>query len=183
MTGRAAIRKDPLPAATPRSARATTPRNGRESAVAAPPVFRVGDWPMAHFARMERRHEQNANRVLAPSGLVHREWRVLALLSEHETLAIHRIAELSATERSTISKMLDRLEAKQLLARASSETDARATPVMLTAAGRALLASTIPRIRALFDAYREGMSDTELATLMRLLERMGRQVESVDATR
>jgi len=173
MTGRSALRKDPPSAATPRSARARD--------ASAPSVFRVGDWPMAHFARMERRHEQNANRVLAASGLVHREWRVLALLSEHETLAIHRIAELSATERSTISKMLDRLEAKNLLARASSETDARATPVMLTPAGRTLLAKTVPRIRALFDGYREGMSDAELTTLMRLLERMGRQVDALGA--
>lgn len=154
----------------------------RSDASAGTVVFRVADWPMAHFVQMERMHQRNATRILEPWGLPHREWRILALLSEHGAIGINQIAEQAGIERTTASKMLDRLEAKGLLARVTSEDDQRTTPVTLTAQGKRVLAATIPRIQSLFEQYRRGMAAGDYATLMQLLldyreqiDRAGRQ--------
>lgn len=143
-------------------------------------MFRVADWPMAHFVQIERLHQRNASRLLEPYGLPHREWRILAVLSEHSALTINQLAEAAATERSTMSKMLDRLEARGVVARSASDLDGRASPVVLTKDGIALLAQTIPVIQGLFETYRNGMARADYETFMRLLKDFRRQVAGTE---
>lgn len=138
-------------------------------------VFRVSDWPMGYFARIERLHMQNATLLLAPHGLHHREWRMLAILSDTGAIGVNQLAEQAAIERSTISKMIDRLEARGLVRRASARADKRSSLVVLTPKGRAKLAETIPLVEGLFATYLAGMSKSDYARLMRsLVTLMGR---------
>lgn len=77
------------------------------------------------------------------------------------------------TDTAGMTKLIDRLEAKGLLARRRSDADRRSVLVELTDAG----AQLVPRVpivfgkitRALFD----GFSAAEIATLTAMLERMG----------
>ena len=144
-------------------------------------VFRVADWPMAHFVQIERLHQRNASRLLDAYGLPHREWRILALLSEHGALGINQIADGAAAERSTTSKMIARLTARGLIERSTSSVDARASRVSLTRAGQRLLAETIPVVQGLLESYQRGMSASDYAALMRLLQAFRRSVASAEA--
>lgn len=162
---------------------ATPPRPAPEKRAAAKkaatPVFRVSEWPIAHFARIERQHVRNATRVLAPHGLHHREWRMLAIIDEIGTTSVTVLAEQAVIERSTIGKMLMRLEQKGLVERVDAAEDGRASPVRLTLAGRALLAKSVKLIQQLFDQYQACMSSAEYSEMMRLVVVFKRGVDSV----
>ena len=134
---------------------------------------------MAHFARIERQHQRNASRVLAPHGLQHREWRMLAIIDEMGVSGVTALAERAVIERSTIGKLLVRLEGKGLVTRAAAGGDTRTNPVKLTARGKALLDTSVDLIRRLFEQYRQAMSDADYAALMKLTARFRQGVELV----
>jgi DNA-binding MarR family transcriptional regulator len=145
------------------------------------PVFRVSEWPTAHFARIERQHQRNAAHVLAPHGLHHREWRMLAIIDEMGVAGVTPLAERAVIERSTIGKLLVRLEEKGLVKRVVAGDDSRANPVELTARGRALLAKSVSLIRGLFEQYRKEMTAADYAALMKLTAQFRLGVERVAA--
>ena len=165
----------PLPAIST----AATARKRKD--LAAAPVFRVSEWPMAHFARIERQHQRNAAHVLARHGVHHREWRMLAIIDEMGVAGVTELAERAVIERSTIGKLLMRLEQKGLLVRVAASADTRTNPVKLTARGRALLAKSVALIRQLFEQYRQKMSNADYAALMQLTAQFRLGVERVAA--
>jgi MarR family transcriptional regulator, organic hydroperoxide resistance regulator len=125
--------------------------------------FDPARWPIAWMARAERQHARNATALLAPLGLHHREFRLLAFLGEDQAISIGELAERSVLERTTLSKMVDRLEAEGWVERVASAGDRRRLPVRLTPAGRAKLEQATPVIEALFQRYQAGRPADEMA--------------------
>ncbi|MFZ9298394.1 MAG: MarR family winged helix-turn-helix transcriptional regulator [Hylemonella sp.] len=146
-------------------------------------LFRVSDWPMAHFARIERQHQANANALLKPHGLKHAEWRILALTDELESVSLTQIVDLVVIERTTIGKLIDRMVQRGWLDKGKSATDARAMQVTLTPLGRRLLHATAPGMLELMKAYAEALKPTEFERLMASLRRYGQQVKYCDPHR
>lgn len=135
---------------------------------------------MAYLARIERQHQRNASRLLAPTGLHHREWRILAIVNALGSAPISQVADDAVVERTTLSKMLDRLEARGLIRRDTHEADRRASAVSLTPQGQDFLAETLPLILGLFDQYRRAMPEQEYQQLMRLLKAFRSAVAGAD---
>ena len=75
-------------------------------------MFNPADWPIAWMARAERQHARNATALLAPLGLHHREFRLMAILANSQGLTVGELAEQAVLERPTVSKMIDRLAAE-----------------------------------------------------------------------
>ena len=113
------------------------------------------------MARAERQHARNATALLAPLGLHHREFRLLALLGNGDGLPVGELAERGALERSTVSKMVDRLEGAGLLRRAAHKQDRRLSPLYLTRLGRAKLTRAAPIVESLFRSYQRGIAAGE----------------------
>ena len=63
------------------------------------------------------------------------EWRVLATLFGKEPLSIGRIAQITTMKQPTVTRLLDRMQAKGLIERLDKGTDRRVTLVAITAAG------------------------------------------------
>ncbi len=124
------------------------------------PIFDPSQWPIAWMARAERQHARNATLALAPLGLHHREFRLLAFLSGSEGLTVGELAEMAVLERPTVSKMLDRLQAQGWVVRQPDAADRRRSELHLTESGQALLAQATPVVEALFRRYQEGQ-DTQ----------------------
>ena len=143
-------------------------------APAAPEAFDPELWPIAWMARAERQHARNSSALLKPLGLQHREFRLLAFLGRNPGVCVGRLAEVSVLERTTLSKMLDRLEAQGLVQRGASEADRRRAPLALTPAGCELLQAATPLVEGLFHAYRAHMDAVEhrrfVAALRRFFE-------------
>lgn len=132
---------------------------------------------MAHFARIERQHQANANALLKSHGLKHTEWRILALTDEVKRASVSQIVDLVVIERTTIGKLIDRLVERGWLSKQKSAEDARAVSVELTAAGRKLLRQTAPDMLALMQRYSQAISRSEFSDLMKTLQRYGRSVD------
>jgi DNA-binding MarR family transcriptional regulator len=85
---------------------------------------------------------------VAGQGVTVAEWVLLRELFEHQSAAPSMLAERLGLSRGAVSKLVDRLAAKQLATKKRGAGDARYQDVAITDAGRAL----VPRLAALADA-------------------------------
>lgn len=106
-------------------------------------------------------------------GITRREWRVLALLAQHDALGSSELAEQAQLDRARTSRALGSLVAKGLALRAVRANDRRRVTITLTAAGRALYGELFPqvkRINASLLSVLEPAQVTELDRLMDILQ-------------
>jgi len=139
----------------------------RKTPKSTPPAgFRPDEWPIAWMARIERQHTRNSNAVLAPLGLHHREFRVMAFLGNTPGMSVSELAELAVLERPTVSKMVDRLVEEGWVERGTHEQDGRRAPLQLTETGRAKLKAAGPLVESLFRRYQAGMQPEQTRRLV-----------------
>ena len=81
------------------------------------------------------------------------------------------LAGAVAYDRATLGGVVDRLEAKGLIARKVSAADRRARALTLTDNGAALLDAARPVVRALQNDILAGLDEAERASLMSLLQK------------
>lgn len=121
-------------------------------------AFEPNDWPIAWMARIERQHARNSNALLAPLGLHHREFRLLAFLGSKPEVSIGELAELAVLERPTVSKMIDRMVSEGWVLRGTHAEDGRRAPLLLSDLGLKKLQAASPLIEGLFQNYQSSMS-------------------------
>jgi DNA-binding MarR family transcriptional regulator len=73
--------------------------------------------------------------VVRANGLSISEWRVLASLAGGEPTAIGQLAQVAVLKQPTVTRMLDRMEAKRQVERLAHDGDRRVTLVRITPAG------------------------------------------------
>jgi len=131
---------------------------------------------LGYWLRQVSNHvSQSFARKVAGEGVTVAEWAVMRVLYGSGPVAPSQLAEAMGLTRGAISKLVDRLEAKGLVARAASAVDGRGQVVRLTAAGR----RRVPALAALAEANEAEcfgqMSARDRAALMRMLrEAVGR---------
>jgi DNA-binding MarR family transcriptional regulator len=98
------------------------------------------------------------------------EWAVLRELYGEDAVAPSRVAERLGLTRGTISKLADRLLAKNFIIREASTDDGRAHTLALSPAGRDL----VPRLSALADRndaeFFDDLTTDERETIERILK-------------
>lgn len=101
--------------------------------------------------------------LLEPMGLTHPQYLVMLALWEHSPLSVREIGDLLQLDSPTLSPLLKRLAASDLITRERSDDDERRLHVDLTAKGRELrkAAEKIPPAVI----ARLGMEVSELTTL------------------
>lgn len=95
---------------------------------------------MDSIRRLVRALRISATETERATGLSSAQTFVLQLLSEGPAESMNDLAERTATDQSSVSVVVSRLEAKGLVVRAPSPADARRTTVRITPAGRRILA-------------------------------------------
>jgi DNA-binding MarR family transcriptional regulator len=95
-------------------------------------------------ARAGVRMGQAFTRELKPFNLALAEWRILAALLHKPHQRLAELAEHTSAEPSTVSRTVDALVARSLLARERSSTDGRAVALSLTSEGHDLAARIVP---------------------------------------
>lgn len=109
---------------------------------------------------------------LAAHGVTVAEWVVMRSLYDRAPTAPSALAARIGLTRGAITRLADRLIAKQLVVRAADRRDGRAQTLALSPRGRAL----VPALAALADRndaeFFMPLSAAERKTLRRLLERM-----------
>ena len=109
---------------------------------------------------------------------------LLELSAEHEgRLRMSDLGERVVLSRTRVSRLVDEMVRAGLVAREANVDDGRSAFAVLTEAGRETFHSTAPRYLDLIkERVADGLTTEELATLARLLDRLGtgRQPDSVE---
>lgn len=115
--------------------------------------------------RLNRRMERHLrlHRVSVP------QWRVLCLLTVHGAQSIGTIVGNSVIAQSTLSRVIDQLERRQLVERRLRPSNNRVVEVHLTRQGRVMFRRILPAAFAVRDVLTAGLSSSENRQLNRLL--------------
>lgn len=122
------------------------------------------------ITRTSRRLRQEAGTELSPS-----QSSALASIDRHGPLTPSELAERERIQRPTVTRLLVRLEAAGLIARAADPADGRCSLITATPAGRDLLRRLRLRKDAFMARRLEGLDAEERAILDRaaaILERL-----------
>jgi DNA-binding MarR family transcriptional regulator len=108
--------------------------------------------------------------VLEPMGLTHPQYLVMLALWQHAPLSVKDLSRLLQLEPATLSPLLKRLEAAELLSRRRGVHDERSLSVVLTEKGRRLRdqAEKVPAAMV----ERLGMDVAELQVMHQMLTRV-----------
>jgi DNA-binding MarR family transcriptional regulator len=123
---------------------------GRHNAVMASATAErfVDDYLAALLAQASQLISGEFHQVVHANGYSVSEWRVLATLAGSAPLSIGGLASTSTIKQPTVTRLLDRMEAKGLVRRLEKDGDRRITLVAITPAGTRLVSRLIVLARA-----------------------------------
>ena len=125
---------------------------------------------LAHMSGAERRLRGRDHG--RPGELTHAQLRAIAALGRNREMTIGEIAKNAELTPATVTVMIDQLEAANMVERERSTRDRRVCNVSLTATGWALLEHKLSKWQALWERELSGLSDGDLATAMKVIERV-----------
>jgi DNA-binding MarR family transcriptional regulator len=100
------------------------------------------------------------------------QWVVLRVLYDHEALSLKDIVAAVEVDQGSLSRMVDRLIARDWVRRSVDGTDRRAVAISLTASGRRL----VPRLAKEADrnetAFFSGLSESESRAFLRTIHKL-----------
>jgi DNA-binding MarR family transcriptional regulator len=114
-----------------------------------------------------------------PLGATLQMWRVLAALRERDGRRMGDLSETTSIEVSTLTRLVDTMEAKGLVARRRAADDARAVVLHVTPAGRRLTQRIVPIAERYEQVALAGFSPTEAERLKAALRRLYRNMDKL----
>lgn len=129
--------------------------------------------------RLSQSVARELDRRMSNLDLTDAQWKPLLLLRQGTCTTAADIARLACHDTGAITRVLDRLEAKELIRRVRSETDRRVINLELTESG-AVLATEIPRILAeVMNHVLIGFDQDEFTVFRALLQRALRNAQTL----
>jgi MarR family transcriptional regulator, transcriptional regulator for hemolysin len=110
--------------------------------------------------------------VLHHIDITSEQWVLLKILEENNGISQVQLAEMSLKDTASITRMIDILEKKELIARTDDPNDRRRFTLSLTTKGQAYIKQHMPVVQAIREQGIKGFSQEELSTLKRLLEKV-----------
>jgi DNA-binding MarR family transcriptional regulator len=105
------------------------------------------------------------------------QWMVLVRLWEREGRTQNDLCESTLRDRPTMSRILDGMEARGLVARQTDPDDSRSRLVTLTARGRQLRGKLLPVVREMVAELEAGIEERDLLSTRRVLQRIYSNLE------
>lgn len=152
----------------PRRASASDDALPPETLSEAPP-FRPEEWPFHWINRTNGRYFQVMEKALKPLGLDMALWRVLMFLDEVGPRSIGEIADICLIKLSTTTKIVQRLQADDLVSCRPGRHDARVTEVRLTPHGKERQMQVRAAVDQLFARTFDGIDPARVAEANRVL--------------
>ena len=110
--------------------------------------------------------------ILRPFSITPVQWRVLTNLQEFDGQNVNALAERSYTDRTNLSRAVAMLEEDGLVERRREDRDQRNVLVFITEAGLKKFDEARPAALQDIDFVLEGLSKSEIDTLMALLNKI-----------
>jgi len=140
-------------------------------------AFQVERYPFFLINRLASRYHATIEPLLRDIGLDIPNWRVLMILGEHAPRGVRDIAEAAVIPLSTMTRIVQRMAAADLVTLTASEEDARVTLVALTATGESKLAEARKATSPVYQQVIAGLSARDFDRLLTLLDRVYRNLE------
>jgi DNA-binding MarR family transcriptional regulator len=112
-------------------------------------------------------------------GITRREWRLIALLAQHDGVLSSQLAEHAQLDRARTSRAVTSLVAKQLVHRTPGRADRREARLALTSSGRTLYEQLFPLVLEINRELLGTLPATQLNAMDRALDRLQRQAETM----
>jgi DNA-binding MarR family transcriptional regulator len=145
--------------------------------LAVKPYYTPGNYSMRNSVGYLMR--MCTNRVLpqmetlfADQELTFSQWTTLVALHDGRIKTAGDLAHNICHDAGSLTRLIDEMERRGLVARSRSETDRRVVTLSLTARGRALVEQLAPRVMNLWNGLLAGFSHAEVETLINLLTRL-----------
>jgi len=135
--------------AEPVASRERRPSATGEAAASAPdfvPDFVLEQHLFFWFTQVLDRRDRQLAAALRADGLRAPEWRILATLHSRHRLSMSELADLTSIERTTLSRVVERMVRAAWVMRLTDASDARVTRLALTASGERLFARIWPAV-------------------------------------
>ncbi len=123
--------------------------------------------------KANQRHRAIFNREV-DNEIAPAQFAAMAKLYEIGPISQNQLGRMIALDSATITGVVERLTAAGYARSERSSDDARLRLVQLTPAGRSVIERLLPVARRITDATLEPLTDCEAATLLRLLDKIGR---------
>jgi DNA-binding MarR family transcriptional regulator len=117
---------------------------------------------------------------IRPLGATLQMWRVLAALRERDGRRMGELSDTTSIEVSTLTRLVDTMEKKGLVARRRDGDDARAVVLRVTSGGRRLTERILPIAEHYETAALVGFSAAEADKLKGALRRLYANMEALD---
>ncbi|GAB2454150.1 MAG: MarR family winged helix-turn-helix transcriptional regulator [Comamonas sp.] len=111
------------------------------------PLPFVDDYLPALLAQASKLISAEFHAVVEAEGLSVTEWRILASLTGTPGISTGRLAQISVSKQPTVTRLLDRMEARGYVERFAHDTDRRVTMVRIAPAGQTLVADLIQKAK------------------------------------
>jgi len=132
------------------------------------------------FARVTRALSQHMLLFVEERfGLNLAEYRILNTVAELRATSIREIAADAHLDKAQVSRALAALTARGLVVQVVDGADRRLRVVKLTPAGKALIAETLPFVRARQQKLEQSLSETERQALWKALAKISNEAEKL----
>ena len=107
------------------------------------------------------------------------QWLVLGPVWKNDGISQKDIAEFSGKDKTSVTKIIDTLEKKNLVVRVTDQLDHRVKRVVLSQKGRELFLSALPVMAQTRDELRSGISDKEIEALKSILNKIYKNLNDI----
>lgn len=114
---------------------------------------------------------------LKEHGLSPQQWRAIRSLEQADGIEISELSKRCYLLKPSMSRIVQNLEARQLIERRDVATDQRRTTLFLTDSGRTLVQKVAPKSEARYEFIHQQFGNGKLELLQELLEDL---VEAID---
>lgn len=118
-----------------------------------------------------------AEKLLKPHGLTLEQFHLLKQMSLESGMSQRELGELANKTPANITRILDRLELKNLITRNSSKKDRRTTYVFLTNKGNALVQQVFAKFESFSSQLKEGVSDKDQQVTRKVLDTIDKNLQ------
>lgn len=118
----------------------------------------------------QRLYTQLDKALLAQAGVTAAQAGALFFLTQNDGCLLMALSRGLLLDKSAITRLVERLEKKALIARRPCDRDGRAVRVDLTPAGRQAAKACLTTVRAYNDRIKESFAEAEIRSFSRILQ-------------
>ena len=107
------------------------------------------------------------------------QWLVLGPIWKNNGISQKDISEYCGKDKTSVTKIIDILEKKNLVVRVADQLDHRVKRVVLSNKGKELFLSALPVMAKTRDEVRNGISDNEIESLKNILNKIYKNLSDI----